>query len=141
MPSLGMPHLIDGIKDYYEALNIHFDSAQIAVTTGGTEALLFCFLAITDPGDEILLPEPFYSNYSTFFTIAGATCVPVTTCVENGFHFTLEDLEAKVTKKTKAILISNPGNPTGAVLAMDEIRMVADFATSHGFPDCSARAI
>lgn len=131
MPSLGMPSLIDAVSKYYDDLNIHFEAGQIAVTTGGTEALLFCFLAIIDPGDEILLPEPFYSNYSTFFTIAGASCVPVTTYVENGFHFTLKDLEAKVTTKTKAVLISNPGNPTGAVLTMDEIRMVADFAKKH----------
>ena len=131
MPSLGMPELIAAIQKYYADLSIDYDKSQIAVTTGGTEALLFTFLAITDEGDEILLPEPFYSNYMTFFTIAGAKCVPVTTTVENGFHFTLEDLESRVTDKTKAILISNPSNPTGACLTMDEVKMIAKFAMEH----------
>lgn len=131
MPSLGMPGLIDEIQKYYMNLGIDYKKDQIAVTTGGTEALLFAFLALTNEGDEILLPEPFYSNYLTFFTIAGARCVPVTTYVENGFHFTREDLEAKVTDHTKAILISNPCNPSGANLTMEEVEMIADFAISH----------
>lgn len=131
MPSLGIPELIDGIKAYYDALGIHYDKGQIAVTAGGTEALLFTFLAIANEGDEILLPEPFYSNYTTFFTVSGAICIPVTTMAENGFHFSEEDLTSKITKRAKAILISNPGNPTGAVLTMDEVRMVADIAKKY----------
>lgn len=131
MPSLGVPELVEAIRRYYREFGIHYDRNQIAVTTGGTEALLFTFLAIANEGDEILLPEPFYSNYSTFFTISGAVCVPVTTCVENGFHFTEKDLESKITKRTKAILISNPGNPTGVVLSMEEIRMIADVAERY----------
>ena len=131
MPSLGMPELINEIQEYYENLGIHYHKNEIAVTTGGTEALLFAFLALTNDGDEILLPEPFYSNYLTFFTIAGTKCVPVTTTVETGFHFTREDLEAKVTEKTKAILISNPSNPTGACLSHEELEMIADFAREH----------
>lgn len=131
MPSLGMPELIDEIQKYYNDLGIDFQKDQIAVTTGGTEALLFAFLALTNEGDEILLPEPFYSNYLTFFAIAGANCVPVTTHVENGFHFTLADLEAKLTNRTKAILVSNPCNPTGATMTMEEVEMIAAFASSH----------
>ena len=131
MPSLGLPALIDSIRKYYQDMGIRCGSNQIAVTTGGTEALMFAFLAIANEGDEILLPEPFYSNYTTFFTISGAICIPVTTCVENGFHFSEEDLVTKISKRTKAILISNPGNPTGAVLNMDEIRMVADLAIKY----------
>lgn len=131
MPSLGMPQLIDEIRRYYADLGIDYEKSQIAVTTGGTEALLFTFLALTDEGDEILLPEPFYSNYLTFFSIAGATCIPVTTRVENGFHFGKADLEAKLTDRTKAILISNPCNPSGASLTMEEVKMVAEFAKEH----------
>ena len=131
MPSLGLPELIHSIQKYYIDLGIHYNKNQIAITTGGTEALLFAFLAIANEGDEILLPEPFYSNYMTFFTISGAVCIPVTTYVENGFHFSEEDLASKVSKRTKAILISNPGNPTGAALNMEEIRMVADIAVKY----------
>lgn len=131
MPSLGIPELIDSIQAYYAGLGIQYKKEQIAVTGGGTEALLFTFLAIANEGDEILLPEPFYSNYTTFFTISGAVCIPVTTYAENGFHFTEEDLTSKLTKRAKAILLSTPGNPTGAVLSMDEIQMVARIAKKH----------
>ena len=128
MPSLGIPELIEMIQKYYADLGIHYNKEQIAVTNGGTEALLFTFLAIANEGDEILLPEPFYSNYTTFFTVSGAICIPVTTLAENGFHFSEDDLTSKITKKAKAILVSNPGNPTGAVLSMEEVRMIADLA-------------
>jgi len=131
MPSLGIPALIDRIQAYYADIGIHYNKEQIAVTNGGTEALLFTFLAIANEGDEILLPEPFYSNYTTFFTISGAICIPVTTYAENGFHFSEEALTSKITKRSKAILISNPGNPTGAVLSMDEIKMVAKIAKEY----------
>lgn len=131
MPSLGIPGLIESIQTYYADLGIHYGKDQIAVTSGGTEALLFTFLAIANEGDEILLPEPFYSNYTTFFTVSGAVCIPVTTYAEDGFHFSEEALTSKITKKSKAILISNPGNPTGAVLSMDEVRMVADIAIKY----------
>jgi aspartate aminotransferase len=131
MPSLGIPELIERIQAYYGDLGIHYSKEQIAVTGGGTEALLFTFLAIANEGDEILLPEPFYSNYTTFFTISGAICIPVTTYAENGFHFSEEDLTSKITKRAKAILISTPGNPTGAVLSMDEIKMIARIAEEH----------
>ncbi len=131
MPSLGIPELIASIQKYYADLGIHFTKKQIAVTCGGTEALVFAFLAIINEGDEILLPEPFYSNYATFFTISGAICAPITTYAENGFHFTKEDILARITPRTKAILISNPGNPTGMVMTMDEIKMVADIARKY----------
>lgn len=131
MPSLGIPELIDRIQTYYADLGIHYEKNEIAVTCGGTEALLFTFMAIANEGDEILLPEPFYSNYTTFFTVSGAVCIPVTTYAENGFHFSEEDLTSKITKRAKAILISTPGNPTGTVLSMEEIRMVADIAIKY----------
>ncbi len=131
MPSLGMPELIDVIHKYYSDLGIDYLKEQIAVTTGGTEALLFAFLSLTNAEDEILLPEPFYSNYLTFFAISGTHCVPITTYVENGFHFTREDLEAKVTDRTKAILISNPCNPTGTALTMEEVQMISEFAIAN----------
>ena len=131
MPSLGVPELIKAIQNYYSDLGMEYSPDQIAITNGGTEALLFTCLAIINEGDEILIPEPFYSNYTTFFTISGATCVPVTTYAENGFHFTEAEMTAKITERTKAILISTPGNPTGAVLDMEEIRMVAEIAKKH----------
>ena len=131
MPSLGTPELVSSIRAYYESLGIHYTKKQIAITCGGTEALLFAFLSIINDGDEILLPEPFYSNYMTFFTISGAICVPLTTYAEKGFHFTRETIVPKISARTKAILISNPGNPTGMVMRMDEVRMVADIAIEY----------
>jgi aspartate aminotransferase len=92
---------------------------------------LFALFAIINDGDQVLVPEPFYSNYSTFFTISGAICVPITTYAENGFHFTKEDILSRITPNTKAILVSNPGNPTGMVMRFDEVKMVAEIAISH----------
>lgn len=131
MPSLGNPNLIRSIQEYYKNLGINYSKNQIAVTCGGTEALLFTLLAIINDGDEVLLPEPFYSNYSTFFTISGAICVPITTYAESGFHFTKEDVLSRITPKTKAILVSNPGNPTGMVMSFDEVAMIAEIAKEY----------
>lgn len=131
MPSLGTPELIDSISDYYASHGMQYGRGQIAVTCGGTEAVLFSLLATMDPGDEVIVTEPFYSNYSTLFTIAGVTCSPVPTYAERGFHFTREELKNTITERTKAILLSNPGNPTGAVLDMEEVRFVADLACKH----------
>lgn len=131
MPSLGTSELIDSISHYYASLGMKYGRGQIAVTCGGTEAVLFSLLATMDPGDEVIVTEPFYSNYNTLFTIAGVTCISVPTYAERGFHFTREELENNITERTKAILLSNPGNPTGAVLRMEEVQFIADLASER----------
>lgn len=131
MPSNGIPELLEAIEKYYIGAGINIDKGHIAVTTGGTEAVLFTLLALTNPGDEFIVFEPYYSNYNTFFTITGATPVAVTTYAENGFHFGRKELEEKITDKTKAIWVTSPGNPTGTVLTKEEVRMVADVAKEH----------
>lgn len=88
-------------------------------------------LALTNPGDEFIVFEPYYSNYNTYFTISGATPVPVRTSVTNGFHIDREALEAQITHRTKGIWVTNPGNPTGTVLTAEELRMIADVAKQN----------
>lgn len=131
MPSNGIPELLNAVKKYYNEVGIKVEKDNIAITTGGTEAVLFTLLALINPGDEVIVFEPYYSNYNTFFTITGATPVPVTTYAENGFHFKKEQLEAKITSKTKAIWVTNPGNPTGTVLTEEEIKTVAELAKAN----------
>ena len=128
-PSQGIPSLIDAIQAYYQNLGISYDTRDIMVTQGGSEALTFVLMCITNEGDEVIVPEPFYSNYSIFVKGTGASIVPLTTKVEDGFHFAKRsDIEKLITPRTKAILLSNPGNPTGTVLTAEEMRMIADVA-------------
>lgn len=131
MPSNGIPELLEAVEKYYKGAGIDVDKSNIAITTGGTEAVLMTLLALTNPGDEFIVFEPYYSNYNTFFTITDAKPVAVTTYAERGFHFTKEELEAKITPKTKAIWVTSPGNPTGTVLTDEEIRAVADLAIAN----------
>ena len=131
MPSQGIPELLEAVETYYRSIGIDVDRNHIYITTGGTEAIMFTLLALTNPEDEILIFEPYYSNYNTFFTMTGSHPVAVTTYAENGFHVERSALEEKITEKTKAIFITNPGNPTGTVLREDEIRMIADVAKEH----------
>lgn len=131
MPSQGAPQLLEAVETYYRSIGIDVTRNNIYITTGGTEAVMFALLALTNPGDEFLVFEPYYSNYNTFFTITGATPVAVTTYVEDGFHVERAAIEAKITSKTKAIFVTNPGNPTGTVLREDEVRMIADVAKEH----------
>lgn len=130
--SQGIDDLIDSFIKYYKEWNIDFERNQIMVTNGGSEALLFAMMAICDPGDEIIIPEPFYTNYNSFIDLSGTKIVPFLTKAEEGFHLPAkEEIVSKITERTKAILISNPGNPTGVVYTYDEIRMLADIAKEY----------
>lgn len=132
MPSQGINDLITQIRNYYERHDVHFDNDDIIITHGGSEALTFTLLCITNEGDEVIVPEPYYSNYNIFIKGTGAKIVPITTYAENGFHFAdEEEIVRRITKRTKAILLTNPGNPTGTVLTMKEMRMIADIAKQH----------
>lgn len=130
--SEGLPELIDAIKNYYKNYNIDFENDEILITNGGSEALLFTMLSICDEGDNILVPEPFYSNYYNFAKSVGVDINPITTLAENGFHLpSKEKIIPKINAKTKAILFSNPGNPTGVVYTKEEIEMICDIAIDN----------
>lgn len=111
------------IAKYYKKHDIDVSHKEIIVTTGGSEALLFTIGSITDVGDEVIIPEPFYANYNGFATSSGVKVVPVISCIDEGFALPpIEEFEALITKKTKAILICNPGNPTGYLYSKEEIQ-------------------
>jgi aspartate aminotransferase len=106
---------------YYESKGININYQQIIITTGGSEAILFGFLGCLDPGDEVIIPEPFYANYNGFAVEAGVTVVPVTSFIESGFALpSAEAIEKTITSKTKAIVICNPNNPTGYLYSLEE---------------------
>lgn len=130
--SQGIDPLIDSFMKYYREWNINFEKDEIMITNGGSEAILFALMGICDAGDEIIIPEPFYTNYNGFSEAAGVNVVPFLTKAEEGFHLPKkEEIVSKISNKTRAILISNPGNPTGVVYTYDEIRMLADIAKEH----------
>lgn len=130
--SQGSNELRDAMRRYYEGYDIHFERDHILVTNGGSEAIMFAVMATCDPGEEILIPEPFYANYNAFSKCVNVNIVPITTKAEEGFHLPpKEKIEAVITPKTRCILISNPGNPTGTIYTADEMRMLADLAKKH----------
>ncbi len=120
------------LAGYYSKNNIHVNSNNIIVTTGGSEALLFTFGSIMDTGDEIIIPEPFYANYNGFSTASGVNVIPVISKIDNNFALPpIEEFEQLITPKTKAILICNPGNPTGYLYSKQEIRKLSKIAKKH----------
>lgn len=132
-PSPGIPELIDAVRRYYRRLNVELDEGDVLITTGGSEALQIALNCILDEGDEIVIPEPFYPNYSTFVYTAGAAIRPIPTTPEEGYFYAdRARVEAAITPRTRAVLITNPGNPTGVVLRPEECRMLADVARDRG---------
>ncbi len=130
--SQGINELIESFIKYYKEWGINFDKDEIMITNGGSEAIIFAIMAICDFGDEILVPEPFYTNYNGFTESAGAKVVPFITKAEDGFHLPpKEEIIKKISPRTKAILISNPGNPTGVVYTYNEMRMLASIAKDY----------
>ena len=131
-PSGGMPELLDAVRKYYRKIGVELSRAEILPTTGGSEALQMTMASILDDGDEIIIPEPFYPNYHTSVTLAGATIHPLTTCPEEGYRYAVrERVEACINEHTRAILITNPGNPTGAVLTPEELKLMLEIAKEH----------
>ncbi len=131
-PSPGIPELIEAIRKYYADLDMHFDAGDILITNGGSEALQIAMNCILDDGDEILIPEPFYPNYNTMAYTCGAKIHPIPTSPHDGYHYAdRAKVEAEINEHTRAIMVTNPGNPTGAVLTPEEMRMMVDIAKAH----------
>ncbi len=128
-----------GIESYrvklsasYKAQGIPVETEDILITTGGSEALIFAFLCTCNPGDEVIIPEPFYANYNSFAVTAGVKVVPVTSNIEYGFALpAMEEIEAKITPRTKGIVICNPGNPTGYLYSKAELEALAAIVKKH----------
>ena len=130
--SPGLTELISSLQQYYTTYNMDFESDEILVTNGGSEALLVALMATCDPKDNILVPEPFYSNYNGFSQSINVNITPITTKAEEGFHLpSKEKIQSLITSKTKAILISNPGNPTGTVYTKKELYMISEIAKEN----------
>ncbi|KAB1066113.1 pyridoxal phosphate-dependent aminotransferase [Salibacter halophilus] len=130
--SAGFESYRKGLAEYYRGVNIDVNFEQIMVTTGGSEALLFAFMSCFNPGDELIVPEPFYANYNGFAVSAGINVVPVPATIDRGFALPpVSEFEDKITEKTKGILICNPGNPTGYLYSRDELETLRDIVKKH----------
>ena len=131
-PSGGVPMLLDAVRSYYKRIGVELTRSQILPTTGGSEALQIIMATILDDGDEIIIPEPFYPNYHTSVTLAGATIHPIPTNPKAGYSYAdRKAVEAAINEHTRAIMVTNPGNPTGAVLSRDELKLMLDIAKEH----------
>ncbi|HXK49704.1 MAG TPA: pyridoxal phosphate-dependent aminotransferase [Clostridiales bacterium] len=131
-PSEGQLSYRKKLVQYYRKMNIDVNESNIFITTGGSEAIIFTLLSALSPGDEIIIPEPFYTNYNGFAVMAGVNVVPITTDINNGFDLpAMSEFEAKISPRTKAIVICNPGNPTGAVFKRERLQELVDFAKKH----------
>ncbi|WP_282017886.1 pyridoxal phosphate-dependent aminotransferase [Salegentibacter mishustinae] len=130
--SAGFESYRNKLAKYYRKNNIPVDAEDIIITTGGSEALMFAMGSITDPGDEVIIPEPFYANYNGFATASGVEIVPIKGSIEDNFSLPpISEFEKLITDKTRAILLCNPGNPTGYLYTREEIQQLADLALKH----------
>ena len=131
-PSDGLPSLRRKLAEYYHRFNIDVTADDIIITSGGSEAVLFAFMACLDPGDEIIVPEPSYANYMAFAISAGARIVTVPSSIETGFALpSVEEFEKLITPRTKGILICNPNNPTGYLYTQREMDALRDIVKRH----------
>lgn len=131
-PSQGIPELIKAVQDYYKRYDMDFKDDEIIVTSGGSEAISFIFASILNEGDEVLMAEPFYTNYLVFAGYFNGKVVPIPTKAEDGFHYADQDkIEKLITPRTKAIMVNSPSNPTGNVLTADEMKMILALAKKH----------
>ena len=131
-PSEGFATYREGLAAYYRSVNVEVTADDILVTTGGSEALVFAFMSCLNPGDQVIIPEPFYANYNGFAQMAGVEVVPVTASLDEGFALPpIEAFASKINDKTKAILLCNPGNPTGTVYAPEALDALAQLVRKH----------
>ena len=131
-PAQGFLDLRQAMADYFSHYNIPLNSENIIITTGGSEAIHFAISAVADSGSEIIIPEPFYTNYNGYAAFADVKIVPLTLSVEEGFRLpSKEAIEAKITPQTRAILLNSPSNPTGTVYTPEELERAVDIAKRH----------
>lgn len=131
-PAQGFLELRQAIADYFVGFNIPLTSENIIITIGGSEAIHFSFSIVADPGEEIIIPEPFYANYNGYAASANVKIVPLPLKVEDGFRLPpSEEIEARINPKTKAILLCSPNNPTGTVYSSEELERVIDIVEKH----------
>ncbi len=131
-PSEGFASYRSGLSRYYSSVGVSVTPDEIMVTTGGSEALVFAFMSCLNPGDQVIIPEPFYANYNGFAAWAGIEIVPVTATIENGFALPpMAAFEEAITERTRAILICNPGNPTGTKYANESLQALADLVKAR----------
>lgn len=133
-PSTGTPEFLRTLQRYYEQrVGVSLHTSQILATAGGSEAILFAFLACANEGDDVLVVEPYYANYLAFATMAGLNIVPVTSRGRDGFHVPQRHVwERALTPRTRIVMLCNPNNPTGTVYSREELEMVASFCREHG---------
>jgi len=130
--SAGIESYRKKLAGYYKKVGIDVDWTQIMITTGGSEAILFAMMSCFDPGDEIIIPEPFYANYNGFATAAGVKVVPVTSYIEDGFSLPpIREIEKSITPRTKGIMVCNPNNPTGYLYSREELEELRDIVKEH----------
>ncbi len=130
--SEGIASYRKGLRDYYSDAGISLDVSDILITTGGSEALLFAFNTCFNPGDEIIIPEPFYANYNGFAVATGIKIQPVVSNIKDGFALPpISEFEKLITDKTKGILICNPGNPTGYLYSQEELNQLRDLIIKY----------
>lgn len=131
-PSEGFATYREGLAKYYQSVDVEVTAEDILVTTGGSEALVFAFMSCLDLGDQVIIPEPFYANYNGFAQMAGVEVVPVTAHLDQGFALPpVSEFAAKINDKTKAILLCNPGNPTGTVYAPEALDALAQLVRDN----------
>lgn len=132
-PSQGLEETVQAWRQYYAGVGLQFDTDQILVTSGGSEAIIFALMAVADPLDEVIVFEPTYANYFGFASMVFVRLVPVPTRPEDGYHLPpAADIEARITSRTRAIIVTNPGNPTGTVYSYHELGLISDIAAQHG---------
>ncbi len=130
--SAGIESYRRGLADYYKSVDIDLNFEEILITTGGSEAIVFAFMATLNPGDEVIIPEPFYTNYNGFAIQAGIKIVPVTSYIETGFALPpIAEFEKLISPKTKAVLVCNPNNPTGYLYSKEELHQLRDLVLKH----------
>lgn len=121
-----------GLAEYYKGVGIDVNFEDILITTGGSEAIIFAFLSTMNPGDEVIIPEPFYTNYNGFAIQSGVKVVPVTSYIEDGFALPpISEFEKLITPKTKAVLVCNPNNPTGYLYSKEELEQLRELVLKH----------
>jgi aspartate aminotransferase len=131
-PSNGLPQAVHAWKKYFQSCDIEVDEKEIIVTAGGSEAIVFAMCAICDYGDDIIVFEPFYTNYNGFASIANIKLNPIPLHIQDGFHLpSSEEIEKRITSRTRAILICNPSNPTGAIFSHEELSRLTDIVKRH----------